>query len=356
MTFKDTQFFLKEERLVLLLERFLLEKNNKLTFSTQYKLYYLLRPFIPIFVRQFLQKTKDYGEISENWFMENKLFPELAKLTQGKEFEIPYFWKDKKNFAFVSTHDVEEQEGFDKIAKIADLEEKLGFRSSWTLVAKKYEIDKGLVSDLQKRGFEIGIHGYNHDGKLYFSKSTFDKRAKLINEKLTELGAVGFRSPQMHRNLDWISQLKIDYDLSTFDVDPYQPIAGGTHSIFPFCYKNYVEMPYTLPQDHTVFITLNSENTNIWIKKTKWLVKNHALVLLNTHPDYLDTEVRLNAYLDYLKFLKNEMEGMWNEIPKVVASWWKFREGLGTGFEKNTVSKAKIRFLADGIELTFIEN
>lgn len=358
MTFYDSQYFFKDKNLVSVLENSLLEKEFSLTFSSQYKIYYLLRPIIPIFVRQFLQKRKDYGEIPKDWFMENKLFPKLTELTQGQDFEIPYFWKDKANFCFVTTHDVEEQAGFDRIAKIADLEEALGFRSSWTLIANKYKIDKGLVKDLQNRGFEIGVHGYNHDGKLYFSKGTFDKRAKLINKKLVELSAKGFRSPQFHRNLDWISGLEITHDLSTFDVDPFQPLPGGTFSIFPFIYKNYVELPYTLPQDHTLFVTLENVSAEIWKKKTEWLIKNHALVLLNTHPDYLETDKKLNTYLDFLKYLKDETEGMWKTLPEKVASWWKFRDEFSRGLERNdsefsesSISKIKFKFKNDGLEI-----
>ena len=108
------------------------------------------------------------------------------------------------------------------VARIADIEEKLGFRSSWNLVPYKYKIDMGLVKDLQSRGFEIGIHGYNHDGRLYSSKNTFEKRASEINEALEKYSAVGFRSPMVHRNLDWLQSLNIEYDSSCFDNVRYR--------------------------------------------------------------------------------------------------------------------------------------
>ena len=38
----------------------------------------------------------------------------------------------------------------------------------------------------------------------------------------------------MHHNLDWISELEIDYDMSTFDTDPFEPMPQGAGTIFPF--------------------------------------------------------------------------------------------------------------------------
>lgn len=92
---------------------------------------------------------------------------------------------------------------------------------------------------IRDAGHEIGIHGYNHDGKLYFSKEIFDYRVKYINEAIEKYGAVGFRSPMVHRNLEWLQQLNIEYDASCFDYDPYQPflplgIASGLRRFLCF--------------------------------------------------------------------------------------------------------------------------
>ena len=40
--------------------------------------------------------------------------------------------------------------------------------------------------------------------------------------------------------------LEIEYDLSFFDTDPFEPIPGGTMSIWPFFIGHFVELPYTL--------------------------------------------------------------------------------------------------------------
>ncbi len=87
----------------------------------------------------------------------------------------------------------------------------LGFKSSWNIVPYKYPIDKGIINYINDAGHEIGIHGYNHDGKLYYSEKIFNQRVPFINQAIKKYNAVGFRSPQVHRNL--IMASKVGYKL-----------------------------------------------------------------------------------------------------------------------------------------------
>ncbi len=38
----------------------------------------------------------------------------------------------------------------------------------------------------------------------------------------------------MLRNLDWLHDLDVQYDASTFDTDPFEPQPDGRHTMFPF--------------------------------------------------------------------------------------------------------------------------
>jgi peptidoglycan/xylan/chitin deacetylase (PgdA/CDA1 family) len=151
-----------------------------------------------------------------------------------------------------------------------------------------------MLKVLKENGFEYGVHGLHHDGKLFSSEEEFLRRAKKINHYLEEWGAVGFRAPSMHHNLEWIGELNILYDLSTFDTDPFEPQPDGVGTIFPFWVENkrhkaggYVEMPYTLPQDFTPFILMKEKTPKIWTDKLDWIALNEGMVLVNVHPDYI---------------------------------------------------------------------
>ena len=126
------------------------------------------------------------------------------------------------------------QSGHDKCLELASLEKELGFVSSFNFVPERYNVSPKLRNKLVKLGFEVGVHGLNHDGKLFSSKKIFDERAKKINEYIRQWNAAGFRAPAMHHNLEWIHGLNITYDLSTFDTDPFEPQSDGVGTIFPF--------------------------------------------------------------------------------------------------------------------------
>ena len=173
-------------------------------------------------------------------------------------------WPDGKQFALVLTHDVDTLTGHERCMMLAEIEEERGFRSAFNFVPERYPLDVELMANLAER-IELGVHGLYHDGRLYESREIFRQRAVKINKYLRQWGAVGFRSPAMHHNLDWIHDLNIEYDASTFDTDPFEPQSDGAQTIFPFWVnqngsgrgRGYMELPYTLPQDFTVFVLLN---------------------------------------------------------------------------------------------------
>lgn len=304
------------------LNNFLLEKNFDLEFNLKKKFYYsVIRPAIPISIRQRIQQRYN-AKIS---FKENFINEEIVNYYQ-KNFDYKSLTKNlypnSYSCAVVLTHDVEEEHGFNYIPKVIELESKYGFKSSWNIVPYKYRIDEGIIKLIQESGHEIGIHGYNHDGKLYYSEKIFNYRAKFINEAIKKYNAVGFRSPQVHRNLDWLQKLDILYDASCFDYDPFQPFPGGTGSIWPFVVGKFVELPYTLPQDHTLFYVLKVKNIQIWKKKVEWLKQNSGMILALTHPDYLIEKKNFHHYEELLKILSS-IENAWFCLPREITNWFR---------------------------------
>jgi len=298
---------------------YLSEGDLEIRFSLPQRMYYsLLRPVVPLRTRQWLQKKVNRQRDCRQDF----IWSEFVDLVQSDadmwERFTSAIYPQGYETAIVMTHDVETQRGYDFIPKVIELETRYGFRSSWNLVAYKYRLHPDIVNFIQSSGHEIGIHGYNHDGTEYYSERRFMRRARYVNQALQKYGAVGFRSPQMHRNLAWLQSLNILYDASCFDYDPYQPFPGGTGSIWPFMAGRLVELPYTVPQDHTIFCTLNGTDISIWKNKTEWLLRNRGMVLTLTHPDYLQDEGRMNLYEEYLAYLR-DIPRAWHCLPREMA-------------------------------------
>jgi len=260
-------------------------------------------------------------------------------------------WPEKKSFAFVLTHDVENETGLGRVRDLAELEMELGLRSSFNFIPEGgYKVPQELREWLVGNGFEVGVHDLYHDGNLYDSRERFRERAERINTYLASWGAVGFRSGFMLRQLEWLHDLNIAYDASTFDTDPFEPQPDGVGTIFPFWVstdsaenteisqgRGYVELPYTLPQDSTLFRLLRYSNIDIWKKKHEWVVENGGMSLLNVHPDYLcfegdsltDDKFPVQWYRDFLEYVKDHQFGRgWHALPREVAEFYALRNSV----------------------------
>ena len=88
--------------------------------------------------------------------------------------------------------------------------------------------------------------------------------------------------------------LDIAYDASMFDTDFFEPQSDGVSTIFPFWNrsgdkrKGYVELPYTMVQDSTLFLILREKSIELWRNKLDWITQHQGMVLLNVHPDHID--------------------------------------------------------------------
>jgi len=307
------------------MELFLSENNFQLRFSTMKKIYYnIMRPVMPLFLRHYLQeKYNNKISIKENYISEDYVNYVNFFKEEWKNIKHSLYPKNYLT-ATILTHDVETSKGFNFIPKVIELERKYNMVSSWNIVPYKYNITEEIIRLIRDSGGEIGIHGYNHDGKLYYSRKEFNRRVPLINEALAKYNAIGFRSPMVHRNLNWLQNLNIVYDTSCFDYDPYQPFPGGVGSIWPFCAGKFIEIPYTLLQDHSMFYVLKVKDITIWKNKIDWLVKNNGTIVALTHPDYLLENEGMKYYEDLLICLK-ELENNWFCLPSEMATWWKLQ-------------------------------
>jgi|SRR5581483_4058982 len=294
------------------------------------KAYYACKPILPWALRTALRRARarfKRDACSDRWPID----PTAAVIPAGWTG-----WPRNKGFALVLTHDVEGTRGLNRVQRLMDVEAGMGFKSSFNFVPEgAYRVPDDLRFTLEKSGFEVGIHGLKHDGKLYSTHAEFSRRAARIREYRQKWQVSGFRSPFMHHNLDWIQELGMEYDASTFDTDPFEPQADGTGTIFPFWVSNrkgggYVELPYTLVQDYNLFVILQERTNEIWKRKLDWIAEHGGMVLMNTHPDYMwfegsrgRDEYPVNLYSELLSYIRQKHEGAyWHALPREVARFF----------------------------------
>lgn len=301
--------------------------------------YAVARPLLPTWVRPLLRKVYHPAEDVQSmldWPVEDRyvhyqfrLVANVLKQLGQQAIDVVGLWPGGHRFAFVLTHDVEARPGHDFVRRVMDLEEKYGFRSSFNFVPEGYAIDADLLDEMRARGFEIGVHGLKHDGRLFSSRELFEARAQKINAYAAKWGAVGYRSPMTHRNPEWMQSLAIDYDLSFFDTDPYEPMAGGSMSIWPYFIGRFVELPYTLMQDHRYLEVLEQRSADLWLQKVEFIETNCGMVLLNSHPDYLLKPGGMEVYEALLAAMARR-KNCWHALPREAAGWWRRRNAITT--------------------------
>ena len=87
----------------------------------------------------------------------------------------------------------------------------------------------------------------------------------------------------------------------------------------------------TLPQDFTLFILMKEMSIDIWKYKLDWIAEKGGMVLLNTHPDYMDSEGKSPTVDEYpCEYYQNLLEYLevryrrkyWNMLPKDMVRYW----------------------------------
>ncbi len=307
-------------------------RKRKCCWALLLRAYYFLKPLVPRQLQIYLRRKRAARIIAS---LQPGLWPIDLKASRKPSGWAG--WPHQKRFALVLTHDVETGKGQHRCLSLMNLEKELGFRSSFNFVAMGYPDRPYLREALDYNGFEVGIHGLRHRGSEYLSKRKFRKNAEIINSYLKAWKAVGFRAPCMYHNFDWFRSLQILYDASTFDTDPFEPQSDGVGTIFPFWIpanstsKGYVEMPYTLVQDFTLFVVLRERSIDIWKDKLDWIAENEGMALINTHPDYMCfdgqrpgiDEYPVAYYYRLLQYIADRYRGKyWNATPTNVAQFW----------------------------------
>ena len=261
----------------------------------------------------------------------------------GRELRFRWFWPAGARAAAILTHDVESAAGLRNSVRIADLEQERGLRSSFNIVADEYPIDWGIVEELRERGFELGVHGVFHDRSMFSSRAEFERQQPDLRAMAERLGAEGFRSPATHRVNAWLADLPVSYDCTVPMSDPYEPQPGGCCSPWPFFIGSVVELPYTIPQDHTTFTLLRERSVDLWLGQLDRIERAAGLAQCLSHPDpgYLGDPDKEALYAEFLDAVAAR-PGLWTALPREVAAWWRERDTAGADPAPGTAGLATL--------------
>jgi peptidoglycan/xylan/chitin deacetylase (PgdA/CDA1 family) len=303
--------------------------------------YYALRPILPFAVRTALKRFLHRG-----W--EQKAFPSWPlDRTADRTFEallmhamntlgwerVPFIWFWPKGYSscVVMTHDVETNEGIDFCADLMDMNDAYGVKSSFQIVPEeRYAVPASLLKEMRDRGFEINVHDWNHDGRLFSDRSLFLTRVGGINQVAQQWGAEGFRAGALYRNVDWYDAFTLAYDMSVPNIGHLDPQPGGCCTLLPYFIGSMLEIPLTTVQDYMLFYMLGDYSIGLWKRQLEAIMEHNGLASFLVHPDYIIEDRARGVYTDLLGHLASirSSRNVWIVPPREVNRWWRNRRQM----------------------------
>ncbi|HMK96335.1 MAG TPA: hypothetical protein VK425_02250 [Acidimicrobiales bacterium] len=215
------------------------------------------------------------------------------------------------------THDLDTPEGLRNAVQLfAPLEADLGARSANYVVPCGWPLDHGLLRDLEDRGHEIGVHGFDHSNRTAFAAAR--EQAYRLDAGLAALSnyhVSGYRSPSLYRTRSLFGALaeRYRYDSSIPTSGGLFPVPGnGCATARPFRVApgGIVEMPLTLPRDGSLKF-LGQDPAAIlalWVKSAQAIALSGGIVSLLTHCEarFCGSPEMLRAYRSFVAFLAGD--------------------------------------------------
>ena len=331
------------------------------------KLYYLVRPILPLGIRKHLQRAYFSGWEKipfPRWPVDSSVdnllqLSLLLSIRSNQVEQVPFiwFWPNGAPSCAIMTHDLDSTAGRDFCPTLMDIDDSFGIKASFQVIPEeRYGVGREFLSSIRDRGFEIVVHDLNHDGHLYRTREQFLERAAKINAYGREYGAGGFRAGVLYRKQVWYDALDFAFDMSIPNAAHLDPQRGGCCTVMPYFIGNILELPVTTTQDYTLFNILGEYSTDLWKRQIELIMEKHGLMSFIVHPDYISRTRERGIYEELLFDLARlrEEKGIWITLPGEVNRWWRQRaemrlieDGDGWRIEGKGAERARIAFASE---------
>lgn len=331
------------------------------------RIYYFLRPALPVGLRRHLQRFHLRGWeklLFPRWPVDcsvDNLLEQLMLLSvRAAEIErMPFiwFWPEGSSSCAIMTHDVETEVGRNFCPTLMDIDDSFEIKASFQIIPEeRYDVTPEFLRSISQRGFELVVHDLNHDGQLFSDRKQFLERAVRINSYGREYGADGFRAGVLYRKQLWYDALEFSYDMSVPNVAHLDPQRGGCCTVMPYFLGDVLEIPVTTVQDYTLFNILRDYSTSLWEQQMDIIMGKHGCMNFIVHPDYVKKPRELGVYKELLKRLTRvrKERAVWVTTPGEVSRWWRQRaemrlveNGHGWHIEGPGKERARIAYASE---------
>ena len=173
----------------------------------------------------------------------------------------------------------------------------LGLRSRWNFVPRALRRRRqSSFASYEEDGCEVGVHGLRHDGRTSPRAGSPSQAAARDARAAERWGAVGFRSPGDPPAVGADAAARVRLRLVLPRHRAVRATSRRLLHLLPFFNGEMVELPMTLPQDHTLFALLGCGDGELWQEKVRHIRKHGGMALVLTHPDYASNPALADAY------------------------------------------------------------
>jgi peptidoglycan/xylan/chitin deacetylase (PgdA/CDA1 family) len=224
----------------------------------------------------------------------------------------PIDWQNHKAVICL-THDVDSINDYVECPKIYQLNKQYGIKSTFNFLTHwGYEIDRSFIQELDKNGFEIGLHGYTHDLAIGIRPEERIKRELGLALQKINYPVRGYRAPAFSitpKLLKILKELGIKYDSSMKTVSCY---GQAVETFYPYRFPQIGiwEIPLTI-QDDRVFRDLhlsNEEGLGVIKEIAQRVINVGGVMVINNHPKLISE--KLYYYEELLKWIVN-LDNVW---------------------------------------------
>lgn len=213
------------------------------------------------------------------------------------------------------SHDIDSPEGLHTlVSRFLEIEERVGGRSINYVIPCAWQLDFGLLDEVQRRGHEIGTHGYDHSNRTPFAEASERwYRLEAARPLIERYGITGYRAPSLLRTKSLLTDLAAFYrhDSSIPTAGGLFPIPNnGCASARPWRIGRLWEFPLTLPRDGSLrFLGYKPADIGrLWRETTEMVARSGGIISLLTHCEahFSGNSPMLSVYRDFVEWLASD--------------------------------------------------
>jgi len=213
------------------------------------------------------------------------------------------------------SHDIDSPEGLKNLVDMfLPIEEAVGARSANYVVPCAWPIDDALLGEVQGRGHEIGVHGYNHANQTPFADQDERRRRLAAGRAFGDrYGATGYRAPSLLRTPALLADLAplYAYDSSIPTSGGAFPVPNnGCASARPWRLGDLWEIPVSMPRDGSLrFLGYSPERIgDFWRNTAVTIARSGGIISLLTHCEarFSGNGAMLAAYRSFVEWVAKD--------------------------------------------------